>query len=62
MIKEFFIGMSHSIGQETLKEQTWPAISVDGTAPPPSEFPWWLVGIIGVVVIGVREWKRVKSK
>lgn len=69
MVREFVFGMpTGGISQgPTVREQTWDAISVtedDGNGPPPpppAKFPWYLFGIAGVVIVGIRT-KKVLDK
>lgn len=69
MIREFVFGIpAGGITQSpTTREQTWDAISVtedDGNGPPPpplAKFPWYLFGIAGVVIVGIRT-KKVLDK
>jgi len=69
MVREFVFGMpADGITQgPAVREQTWDAISVtedDGngpTPPPPTKFPWYLFGIAGVVIVGIRT-KKVLDK
>jgi len=64
MVKEMFFGTGGGqITQEpSTREQTWDAILVteDG-GNGEFKFPWWLFGIAGAVIVGIRT-KKVLDK
>lgn len=70
MVREFVFGMpAGGVTQgPSIREQCWNAINVtedgnggNGPTPPLAKFPWYLFGIAGVVIIGIRT-KKVLDK